>query len=374
MEIKLVDLEKNIKNLRYKINDAISDVINDTDFIMGQRLEEFESSFANYCGSKYAIGVASGTAALMLVMKAMGIGKGDEVVTSPFTFFATAEAILHVGATPVFVDIDPERYTLDPSKLSRVLTSKTKVIMPVHLFGQIAEMEQILTIAHKNDIYVIEDAAQSHGAVYNGMKAGSLGDAGCISFYPGKNLGAFGDAGVVITDDDDITEKVRMLRNHGRKEKYIHDFVGYGERMDVLQAAILNVKLPYLEGWNDLRRRWAEHYFKNLQNTPGVLLPKIDDISSHVFHIFAIQSEYIDYLKEYLASKVISTVIHYPLPLHMQPALHYLNYSIGEFPVSEELANKTLSLPMYPELTAREIEYICNNINDFFNNRKNGVS
>jgi len=365
-KIKLVDLARNIGLIRPEIENAIGEVIGSTDFILGSKLVEFEYEYSEYSGAKYAIGVASGTAALMLSLEALNVGPGDEVITSALSFFATAEAILRVGATPVFVDISPITCCLDTQKLTEAITEKTRAIIPVHLYGRIAEMDTVMNIAADYGLYVIEDAAQSHGAAYKGKKAGSLGHIGCVSFYPGKNLGAFGDAGAVLTSDSQIAENIRMLRNHGRRRKYVHEVVGFGERMDTLQAAILLAKLPYLDDWVAKRRKYAMLYNELLADIEGIALPNLEDLESHALHIYAIRTGKRDELKDYLLENGIETGVHYPLPLHLQPAIVKIGQSPASLPIAEEIASTTLSLPMYPELTEGEIEYVSDCIHRFF--------
>lgn len=363
--IPFVDLKAQYQTIRTEVNHAIQRVLDNTSFIMGDEVVAFETAFAEVTGAPHAIGVASGTTAIHLILDALGVGRGDEVITTPHTFIATAEAIRHAGATPVFVDIDPQTYNIDPTKIESAITERTKAIMPVHLYGQAADLSSIVAIAKKHNLFVIEDAAQAHLAQYDGQHVGLLGDAGTFSFYPGKNLGAYGDAGAVITHRDDIAEKVRMLRNHGRREKYVHETHGYGERLDGLQAAILGVKLAYLAEWTTARQEIAQRYRDGLAGLP-LLLPKEVSAEGHVYHLFVIKTDRRDALKAFLKEKDISSGVHYPLPLHLQPALSYLGHQAGDFPVCEDAAKTVLSLPVYPELRVEQQQHIIHSVGAFF--------
>lgn len=365
MKISFVDLKRQYKSIKDEINAKINEVLESTQFILGENVKAFEEAFAKYCSAKYAVGVASGSDALTLSLKALGIGEEDEVITVPNTFIATVDAISRNNAKSVFVDIDPETYNIDVNKIEEKITDKTKAIIPVHLYGQPADMDPILKIAKEYGLKVIEDACQAHGAEYNGKKVGSLGDVGCFSFYPGKNLGAYGDGGIIVTNNFEIAEKVKMLRNYGQKIKYYHDFVGYNSRLDELQAAILRVKLKYLDEWNELRRLHAEQYNRCLDGLSGIRLPLSKKEVKHVYHLYVIRCENRDTLQKKLLSKEIFTGIHYPVPIHLQHAYTKLGYRIGDFPVTEEYAKKILSLPMFPELTDKEIIYICKMIKKF---------
>ena len=357
--IPFVDLKAQYDSIKDEIDEAIQNVLNTTSFIMGEELKKFEEEFAQFCDVKYAIGVANGSDALILALKACGIGKGDEVITVPHTFIATTEAISNVGGKVVFVDIDPKTFTIDVSKIEEKITGKTKAIIPVHLYGQPADMDPIIELAKKHNLKIIEDAAQAHGAEYKGKKVGSIGEVGCFSFYPGKNLGAYGDAGMVTTDNDEIAEKVKLLRNHGRiTKKYEHEIEGYSSRLDNLQAAILRVKLRHLNKWNESRRENAKKYNELLNNIGGITTPYEADYAKHVYHLYVIKTEGRDKLREELKFKGISTGIHYPIPLHLQPAYNYLGYKRGDFSVTEEYSQKILSLPMFAELTDDQIEEI----------------
>ena len=361
--IQFVDLRAQHDSIRKELFDAITGIIDNSAFIMGPAIKEFEPKFAEFCGSRHAIGCSSGTSALHLALWALGIGAGDEVITIPHTFIATAEAISLCGAKPVFVDIDPATYTMDPSKLEAAITPKTKAVITVHLYGNPTNMDPILEIARKHGLKVVEDCAQAHGAEYKGKRVGSIGDIGCFSFFPGKNMGAMGDAGAVLTDNDEIAQKVRMLRNHGREGKYEHQYVGYNERMDNLQAAILNVKLPHLAAWNELRREHAAEYSKLLAGI--VSTPTEAPGCKPVYHLYVIRHPKRDELQKYLKEKGIATGVHYPLPLHLQPAYADLNYKEGDFPATEQAAKEVLSLPMYPEMTSAMIQEVAEAIKDW---------
>ena len=359
--IPFVDLKAQYDSIKDEIDEAIQNVLNNTSFIMGEELERFEEEFALFCNTKHAIGVANGSDALILALRACGIGKGDEIITVPHTFIATAEAISNVGGKVVFVDIDPKTYTIDVTKIEEKINKRTKSIIPVHLYGQPADMEPIMELARKYNLKVIEDAAQAHGAEYKEEKVGSIGNVGCFSFYPGKNLGAYGDAGMVVTNNKEIAEKIKLLRNHGRiTKKYEHEIEGYSSRLDNLQAAVLRVKLRHLNKWNESRRRNAKKYNELLSNIGGIITPYEADYAKHVYHLYVIRAEGRDKLREELKSKGIATGVHYPIPLHLQPAYNYLGYKRGDFPITEKASQEILSLPMFAELRDE-------NINDVFN-------
>jgi dTDP-4-amino-4,6-dideoxygalactose transaminase len=369
MQIPFVDLKVQHEAIREELDREFRKVFEKTAFIMGPTLAEFEEAFARYCGVKHAIGVANGTDALLLALKAFGIGPGDEVITAVNTFIATAEAIVHAGATPVFVDCDPQTYTLDVSQVWAKISSRTKAIIPVHLYGQPADMDLIVELAKNRGLHVIEDAAQAHGATYRGRKAGSMGHVACFSFYPAKNLGAYGDAGAVVTNDDAIALTVRKLRDHGGVEKYRHDLVGYNSRLDTLQAAVLLVKLRYLDAWNRRRQENARLYDELLAEVPGVVTPKVLEGATHVYHLYVIRVERgsRDELQRFLRERGVHAGIHYPQPLHLTPALRFLGYTAGDFPIAERFASQILSLPMYPELTREQIEYVTTCIHEYMN-------
>ena len=366
MMIPLVDLKVQYDSIKDEIDEAIQNVLNITSFIMGEELKRLEEEFALFCNTKYAIGVANGSDALILALRACGISKGDEIITVPHSFIATTEAITHVGGKIIFVDINPKTYTIDVSKIEEKISNKTRAIIPVHLYGQPADMDPIIELAKKYNLKVIEDAAQAHGAEYKEKKVGSIGDAGCFSFYPGKNLGAYGDAGMVVTNNEGIAEKIKLLRNHGRiTKKYEHEIEGYSSRLDNLQAAILRVKLRHLNNWNEIRRKNAKKYNELLNDIDGIFTPYEADYAKHVYHLYVIRTENRDKLREELRSKDIATGIHYPIPLHLQPAYRYLGFKYGDFPITEKASQEILSLPMFAELTDEQIEEIVELIKNF---------
>jgi UDP-2-acetamido-2-deoxy-ribo-hexuluronate aminotransferase len=367
--IKLVDLLGQYQKIKPEIDDAVMHVLTSTHFIMGKEVGEFECAAAGYLGVKYAIGCASGTDALQIAMMAMGIGGGDEVITSPFTFVATAETIVLLGATPVYVDIEPRTYNIDPSKIERVITAKTKAIIPVDLYGQAADMDPIMEIARKHRLKVIEDAAQAFGAEYKGRKTGSLGDVACISFFPSKNLGACGDAGMITTNDEQLAERIRMVSLHGSRKKYQHEILGVNSRLDTLQAAILRVKLKYLDGWNRLRQEFAAMYSAQLRDS-SVMTPYVMPGCTHIYHQYSVgvpkdSGKTRDALVAHLNSRGIPTAVHYPIPLHLQKAFAYLGKEAGDYPVSETVASDIFSLPMHTELDEAQIGYITGEIKSF---------
>jgi len=364
MQIPLVDLKAQYLSIKEEIDEAIQRVLNKCNFIMGDEVKIFEEELASFCSAKYAIGVSSGTDALFLSLKAINIQPGDEVITVPNTFIATTEAVTMAGGKIIFVDIDEETFNIDTSKIESVITNKTRAILPVHLYGQAAYMDSIIDVAKKYNLKVIEDAAQAHGAEYKNKRVGTLGDIGIFSFYPGKNLGAYGDAGAVVTNDPDISHKIAMLRNHGRTKKYEHEYEGYNCRLDTLQAAILRVKLKYINSWNEARRNHASSYRKLLQNT-DIILPTEQNDNKHIYHIFAVRTADRDNLLNKLKNEGIGAGIHYPIPLHLQPAYRYLGYKKGDFPITEKCAREIISLPMYPELDEGKIKKIAEVINKF---------
>jgi dTDP-4-amino-4,6-dideoxygalactose transaminase len=351
MTIPLVDLKAQYLSIKDEIDAAIQRVIDSTSFILGPDVRAFEEEFARFCGVQHAVGVDSGTAALHLAFLACDIGPGDEVITTPHTFIATITMLGRVGARPVLVDIDPRTY------------KRTKAIMPVHLYGQPAEMDPILEIANRHGLKVIEDAAQAHGAEYKGRRVGSMGHMAIFSFYPGKNLGAYGDAGAVVTDDGETAEKVQLLRNHGRREKYEHLLQGFNYRIDTLQAAILRAKLAHLEECNEVRRRHAATY-RDLLSDLDLVLPYEPEHVKAVYHLFVVRLQERDAMREHLKARDISTGIHYPIPLHLQPAYRHLGHKEGDFPITEECARQVLSLPMYPELTQSQMEEVARAIKE----------
>lgn len=362
--MKFLDLKSQYLSIKKEIDDAIQEVLNSCVFIKGEQVEKFEKEIASFCGVSNAIGVNSGTDSLFLALKSLGIGPGDEVITSPFTFIATAEVIANLGAKPVFADINPVTFNISPSKIEESITKKTKVILPVHLFGQMADMDEIIEIAKKREIFIVEDAAQAIGAEYKNRMAGSLGDVGCFSFFPSKNLGAFGDGGMIVTKDEEIANKVRLLRDHGSspEEKYLNLILGINSRLDEIQASILRVKLKHLLDWSNKRREIASFYNDSLEK---VLTPKTLEGRSHIFHQYIIRTEKRDELKEYLKKKDIPTMIYYSLPLHLQPAFKCLGHKEGDFPEAEKASKEVLSLPIYPEISREDQDLIIKQINSF---------
>ncbi len=329
-----------------------------TAFAGGPFVERFEGEFAGFIGAATCIGVGSGTDALWLALLGLGVGPGDEVITVPNTFIATAEAISFCGAKPVFVDVDPVTHNMDPGRLEAAVTPRTKAVVPVHLFGQTADMDPILEIARRRNLLVVEDACQAHGAEYKGRKAGSIGDAGCFSFYPGKNLGAYGEAGAVVTNDEALDRRIRMLRDHGQERKHRHGSIGWNARMDGIQGAVLSVKLKHLPRWNEARRVHAKAYMGALDGVAGVALPREAPYAKHVYHLFPARVKGRDSLVEFLAGKEISCGIHYPVPIHLQEAYRPLGYLPGAFPVAEAAAEEFVSLPMFPELSGAQIRIV----------------
>lgn len=359
--IPFVDLAAQHGPIRGEIDDAIKRVIDRSSFIQGDEVAAFEAEFASYCEARFAVGVSSGTDALYLALLACGVGPGDEVITTAFTFIATAEAISQAGAVPVFVDIDPRTMNLDPTELKDAITEATKAIIPVHLYGQPVDMDPVMSIAQRYGLQVIEDAAQAHGSRYHGRRAGTIGDIGCFSFFPGKNLGAFGDAGAIVTNHEGLAERIRLLRDHGRQDKYEHLLPGTNSRLDTLQAAILRVKLRHLDDWNAGRRSVAEAYAHHLKGA-AIELPKVSQDVDPVYHLYVVRSEDRDGLRERLGEQGIATGIHYPIPLHMQPAYRSLDYAPGDFPEAERAADEVLSLPMYPDLPLEWVREICSSV------------
>lgn len=365
MKINFVDLENQHQFLRNDIQQSINDILDNCDFVLGSKVRSFESAFAKYCSTNFAISVSSGTAAIRLALQSLDLSEKDEVIIPSNTFFATLEAVLQNNLKPVFVDINPETYCIDTSKIEQVITKKTKVIIPVHLYGQCANMDEINSLAKKYNLFIIEDASQAHGATFRGEKAGSLGDIGCFSFYPGKNLGACGDGGICVTNNEKYFKIISMLRNHGSEEKYVHQLIGDNNRLDTIQAAILLHKLKHLNSWNQSRRRIADHYISLLKNL-NIKLPSCHHLNNHVYHLFVIECEKRDNLIHYLKDHGIATGIHYPIPLHLQKACSKLGYKENDFPITEKSCKKILSLPIYPELNVEEINYISKAIISFF--------
>ncbi len=368
MMIPLVDLKAQYESIREEVDGAVSDVLESTQFILGPRVEAFESDFAEYCQTRFAFGVNSGTSALHLGLLAAGVGPGDEVITVSYTFVATVAAVLYTGAAPVFVDIDPLTCNIDPAKIEAAITPKTKVIMPVHLYGTCADMDPILEIARKHNLIVLEDAAQAHGAEYKGRRAGSMGDLASFSFYPGKNLGAYGEAGAVVTNNESYVEVIKQLRDQGQKEKYLHERVGYNYRMEAIQGAVLAVKLKHLDNWNAARREHAALYARELAGEPAdsnvrLLVHAPDNKSA--YHVYPLFTEQREELRDHLHARGISTGVHYPIPVHMQRGFNNLGYSEGDLPHTERICREVLSLPMYPELRSETVVQIADEVKQF---------
>lgn len=361
MKVPFLDLKAQYDAIAQEVEQSIREVLASCAFSGGPYVERFEQEFASFCGCSRAVGVGSGTEALWLALLGLGVKPGDQVITAPNSFIATAEAISLCGAEPVFVDVDPGSFTMDPALLERAITPRTRVIIPVHLFGQTADMDPIIAIARANGLKVLEDACQAHGAEYKGRRAGSLGDAGCFSFYPGKNLGAYGEAGCVVTGDHKLADTIKMLRDHGQSRKYYHEMVGMNGRMDGIQGAVLSVKLKHLDAWNDARRAHAASYLRFLSDFPAISVPEEMQYARHVYHIYAVRTNENDRdrLIDALALGGIACGIHYPVPIHLQRAYAFRGEGAGSFPVAERCAREFISLPMFPELSQEQISYVC---------------
>lgn len=365
MNVPLLDLKPQYAQYKDQVLPEIMDVIENQGFILGPKVEKMEKELAEYIGARYALGVSSGTDALLLALMGLGIGQGDEVITTPYTFFATAGSIHRVGARPVFVDIDPETYNLDPARIEKAISKRTKAIMPVHLYGQCCEMDAIMAVARKHNLKVIEDACQSIGSKYGDRQAGTIGDVGAFSFFPSKNLGCFGDGGLVTTNDEQLFKRMKALRVHGGERQYHHQMVGMNARLDALQAVVVSVKLPYLAGWTEGRRRNADRYDHFFKSNPKVKVPARRPNCLHIFNQYVIAVDRRDDLKQHLTDKHIGCAIYYPLPLHLQDCFAYLEHRKGEFPASEHAANRTLAIPIYSELPAGALEFVAQTINAF---------
>ncbi len=362
ISVPLVDLPAHARSLQSEVSRAIGRVVEAGSFSGGPFVEQFEQEFAAFCGVPYAVGVGSGTEALWMSLLALSVGRGDEVIIVSNTFIATAEAITMTGAKPVFVDINPTSYTMDPGSLEEAITRRTRAIIPVHLYGQAADMDPIMEIARRHGLSVIEDACQAHGAEYRGARVGSIGDAGCFSFYPTKNLGAFGEAGAVTTHQRDVAERIRAFRDHGQKSKYNHDSVGWNGRMDGVQGAVLSVELPHLAAWNAARRAVAARYTAALAGTDSVLVPTEMGWGTHVYHIYAVRVPERDFLWEQMRARGVQCAVHYPVPIHQQGAYRHLGPAEGAFPAAEKCAGELLSLPMYPELTEEQVDHVVRSL------------
>jgi dTDP-4-amino-4,6-dideoxygalactose transaminase len=365
MQIPLLDLKAQYAGIRDEVSRAINEVCDSQAFALGPAVAEFEKNVAEYCGCKYAVGVSSGTDALLVSLMALDIKPDDEVITTPFTFFATAGSIVRLGAKPVFVDVDRDSYNIDPAAIEQKITDRTRAIIPVHLFGQIARMTPIAEIAERHNLAVIEDAAQAIGASQNGVKAGNFGDCGCFSFYPTKNLGGFGDGGLVTTNREDLAQKIRALRDHGQQPRYFYRIIGGNFRLDGIQGAVLNTKLGYLDQWNEKRRQNASVYDNLLKDSP-VRTPKIDDNNVSIYYQYTVTAPQRDKLKQFLADKKIGSAVFYPRPLHLQDCFKDLGYSTGDLPITEQLCNEVLSLPIYAELENDQLEHVAHTVLEFY--------
>lgn len=366
MNIKYLDLKAQYDAIKPDIDAALQDVLNSSSFILGPKVGEFECEFSKYCETRFAAGVNSGTSALVLALRALDVGEGDEVITTANTFVATIAAIAEIGATAVLVDVDPATRNIDPEQIEDVISDDTRVIMPVHLYGRMADMDAIMSLAEQYGLDVIEDAAQAHGARYNGKRAGSIGRIAGFSFYPGKNLGAYGEGGAVVTSDEELDRKVRVLRDHGSSKKYYHEAQGYNARMDGFQGAVLGVKLKHLDRWNEERRRVARRYTDGLQGLPLTLPPMDDETYEEVHHLYVIESDDRAALQKHLTDKGVPSLIHYPIPVHLQEGFRFLGYDSGDFPATERLCERVMSLPIYPELTDEQVDYIIDAIKSYF--------
>jgi dTDP-4-amino-4,6-dideoxygalactose transaminase len=366
MKVPFLDLKLQRDPIQNEIDIVLKDVMANTAFASGPFVQKFEEEFAKFCGTKYCIAVNSGTSALHVALLAHGIQSGDEVITVPNTFIATAWAITYCGAKPVFVDVEPETWLMNPDLIEQAITPNTKAILPVHLYGQSADLDSINKIAKKYDLIVIEDAAQAHAGTYNGKIIGSLGNTTCFSFYPGKNLGAYGEGGAVVTDNEDIANNIRMLRDHGQTTKYHHDIVGFNYRMDGFQGAVLSVKLKYLQKWTNNRNKIAQKYRQRLDGISGLKVPHVSDKVVSAFHLYVINTENREQLVQYLKEQGIDTGLHYPVPIHLQKAYRNLGYSSGDFPIAEMNAEQCMSLPMFPELSDVQLDHVCKHIHYFY--------
>ncbi|HEY0322921.1 MAG TPA: DegT/DnrJ/EryC1/StrS family aminotransferase [Pyrinomonadaceae bacterium] len=367
--IPFVDLQAQYSAIKEEVDAAISRVISNASFVLGREVAAFEESFAEYIGARFCVGVSNGTAAIQLALTACGIGAGCEVIVPANTFFATAEAVSTAGATPVFVDADPASYTIDVRQIESAITPRTRAIIPVHLYGQAADLDPILEIAARHKLLVIEDAAQAHGALYKGRRVGSFGHAATFSFYPGKNLGAYGEGGAVVTNDSEVARGVRLLRDHGSEQKYHHQIIGYNFRLEGIQGAVLSVKLAHLDRWNALRHEHAESYNALLYGT-NLILPQEMSYARHVYHLYVVRTEDRDALQSDLNKAGVQTGIHYPVPIHLQPAYAFMGYGRGSFPETERQAARVLSLPMFPELSVEQIKAVAEAVHDSQSNAR----
>lgn len=359
MNVPFVDLRRQNQTIWEELQEALDSVTRQAHFILGPAVERFERAFAAYIGRRYCVGLNNGTSALHMALRACDIGPGDEVITTPHTWISTSWAISYVGAKPVYVDIDPVTYNINPDLIARAITPRTKALLPVHLYGQACDMEALCRIAEEHNLVLIEDAAQAHGAMYDGRRVGSFGRVACFSFYPGKNLGAFGEAGAVVTDDESLAVRIRRLRDHAQDGRHRHVELGYNTRMEGIQGAVLEVKLRHLDRWNDARRRHAERYRELLSDVPGIEIPSAPHPEGHVWHLFVVLVRGMprDVLQKRLAERGVATAVHYPTPVPLQPAYAHLGYKPGDFPVAEDVMGHCLSLPMFPEMGTDELEY-----------------
>ncbi len=369
MNVPLLDLKTQYATIKAELNTAIAEVFESQHFILGPKVEQCEAAVAKYSGCAHGVGVSSGTDALLACLMAENIGPGDEVITTPYTFFATVGAIARVGATPVFVDIDPKTYNLNASQIASKITNRTRAMIPVHLYGQMADMDPVMAIAKQHNLVVIEDAAQAIGAEYKGRRAGSIGHYGCLSFFPSKNLGAAGDGGMIVTNDPQRAEKLTCLRGHGANPKYHHKIIGGNFRLDALQAAIVSVKLPHLDGWTAARRRNAERYNRLFSEAALPVGLPVPGSGRHIFNQYVIRVARRDELRSFLQKKGVGTEIYYPVPMHLQECFAYLGIGAGSYPESERAADETLALPIYPELTEAQQDYVFNCVREFFADR-----
>ncbi len=372
MQVRLLDLVRQYETLRDEIGEALDEVFSSQQFILGVKVRELEESIASFCGVRHAVGVASGSDAILISLMALGIGPGDEVVTTPYTFFSTASSITRLGARPVFVDIDPRTYNIDPAGVRAAVNGKTKAILLVHLFGQMCDMNPILRAASGRGIPVIEDACQAIGSARGGRRAGSVGRAGCFSFFPTKNLGGCGDGGMIVTDDSDLAEGARSLRVHGGRRRYFHEKIGINSRLDEIQAAVLSVKLRRVEEWNERRREHAAFYDKALGELDGIVTPRVESNSLHTYHQYVIRADRRDALMDFLRERGVGCEVYYPIPLHMQECFAFLGGALGDLPEAERAAAETLALPVFPELTLQEQEYVAERIREFVTARPGG--
>ena len=363
--IPFLDLKAQYASIEDEIVAAVTRTLASTQFVLGSEVAAFEEEFSAYCGGRFGVGVNSGTSALHLALLAAGVGPGDEVITVSCTFVATVAAVDYTGARPVFVDVDPKTLNMDVSKVEAAITERTKAILPVHLHGQSADLDPIMDVARRHNLVVIEDAAQAHGAEYKGRRVGSIGDLGCFSFYPGKNLGACGEGGMVVTNNEEYAQRIRMLRDWGQERKYHHVYKGFNYRMEGVQGAALRVKLRHLDAWTEARRQHAEHYSALLADS-GIPTPVAETYARHVYHVYAVQVPRRDAIQQALQDRAIQTGIHYPIPVHLQKAYSEFGYTDGDLPVTEQAATQLLSLPMFPELRGNQIEEVCGALREEF--------